>query len=61
MTLEAESVVSQQAIFGTRNRTTPTEARSGHAGWLGGHVLHRASVDDGVKPYVSAQRGSNKH
>ena len=21
----------------------------------------RASVDDGLKPYVSAQRGSNKH
>ena len=28
---------------------------------LGGHVLQRASVDDGLKPYVSAQRGSNKH
>ena len=25
---------------------------------LGGHVLQRASVDDGLKPYVSAQRGS---
>ena len=28
---------------------------------LGGYVLQRASVDDGLKPYVSAQRGSNKH
>ena len=28
---------------------------------LGGHVLQRASVDDGLKPYVSVQRGSNKH
>ena len=28
---------------------------------MGGHVLQRASVDDGLKPYVSAQRGSNKH
>ena len=28
---------------------------------LGGHVLQRASVDVGLKPYVSAQRGSNKH
>ena len=28
---------------------------------LGGHMLQRASVDDGLKPYVSAQRGSNKH
>ena len=28
---------------------------------LGGHVLQRASVDDGLKPHVSAQRGSNKH
>ena len=28
---------------------------------LGGHVLQRASVGDGLKPYVSAQRGSNKH
>ena len=28
---------------------------------LGGHVLQRARVEDGVKPYVSAQRGSNKH
>ena len=28
---------------------------------LGGHVLQRANVDDGLKPYVSAQRGSNKH
>ena len=27
----------------------------------GDHVLQRASVDDGSKPYVSAQRGSNKH
>ena len=26
-----------------------------------GHVLKRASVGDGLKPYVSAQRGSNKH
>ena len=26
----------------------------------GGHVLQRASVGDGLKPYVSAQRGSNK-
>ena len=25
------------------------------------HVLQRASVDDGLKSYVSAQRGSNKH
>ena len=25
------------------------------------YVLQRASVDDGLKPYVSAQRGSNKH
>ena len=28
---------------------------------LGGHVLRSASADDGLKPYVSAQRGSNKH
>ena len=28
---------------------------------LGGHVMQRASVDDGLRPYVSAQRGSNKH
>ena len=28
---------------------------------LGSHVLHRASVNDGFKPYVSAQCGSNKH
>ena len=28
---------------------------------LGGHVLQRASVDDGLQPYVSAQRGPNKH
>ena len=28
---------------------------------LGGHVLQRASVDGGLKPYVRAQRGSNKH
>ena len=28
---------------------------------LGGHVLQRASVDDGLKPDVSAQRGTNKH
>ena len=27
---------------------------------LGGHVSQRASVDDGLKPYLSAQRGSNK-
>ena len=26
----------------------------------GGHVSQRASVDDGLKPYVSAQRGSNE-
>ena len=28
---------------------------------FGGHVLQRASVDDGLKPHVSAQRGSTKH
>ena len=28
---------------------------------LGGHVPQRARVDDGLKPYVSAQRGSNEH
>ena len=28
---------------------------------LGGHVVQRASVDGGLKPCVSAQRGSNKH
>ena len=28
---------------------------------LGGHLLQRASVDGGLKPNVSAQRGSNKH
>ena len=28
---------------------------------LGSHVLQRASVDDGLKPYVSAQRWSNNH
>ena len=28
---------------------------------LGGHVLQRASVDDGLKPCVNAKRGSNKH
>ena len=25
---------------------------------LGGHVIQRASVDDGLKPYVSAHHGS---
>ena len=33
--------------------------------WVGGHVLQRhnnhASVNGGLKPYVSAQRGSNEH
>ena len=28
---------------------------------FGDFVLQRASVDDGLKPYVSAQRRSNKH
>ena len=28
---------------------------------LGGHVLQRASVDDGLQPDVSAQRVSNTH
>ena len=28
---------------------------------VGGHMLQRATLDDGLKPYVSAQRGSNKH
>ena len=28
---------------------------------MGGHVLQRASVDGGLKPYVSAQRGLYKH
>ena len=27
----------------------------------GNDLLQRASVDDGLEPYVSAQRGSNKH
>ena len=35
--------------------------RNWRGGLLGGHVLQRASVDDGFKPYVSAQRGSNKY
>ena len=38
-----------------------TDAIVGARPPLGGHVLQRASVDDGLKPYVSAQRGSNKH
>ena len=57
--LEVKCVVVAKDLLGARG--VGRDAIVGARPPLGGHVLQRASVDDGLKPYVSAQRGSNKH
>ena len=62
VTIERERETEASAVVGV-----PSARGVGRGAFVGvrppsnGHVLQRASVDNGLNPYVSAQRGSNKH